>query len=228
MFQFKRLVFIFLTVLFQVAVGYSYPLTMPENCLQNQKTPCLVKFQKNEKLDYKNINIVAPQESVLNITNFKTMTLGLSHGRLIVDFKKPEASLQIANLIFNDGPMYLERHGNKTIVISGETYARIELIEDHQDKADPKVKTSVMDKIAFIEHLSKYYSKKQDFKTVLRLVFPIYLATHQAEVEHQKKQLQRSIASVEYREEQERLKQADIKAEQKKNRDLFFQRTFKQ
>ncbi len=221
MFQFKGLLFIFLTFSLQAAIGYSYPLMMPENCLQNQKTPCLVKFQKNEKLDYKNIVITASQESVLKITDFKMMNVGLNHGRLIVEFKKPEASLEIETLTFKDGPMYLERHGNGMIVISGETYKRIDL-------NDKVVKISVMDKMAFIEHLSKYYSNKQQFKTVLHQIFPTYLSTHQAEVEHQKKLLQRSIASVEYREEQERLKQAEIKDQQKKNRDLFFQRTFKQ
>ena len=223
MFHFKGLFFIFLTVLLQAAIGYSYPLMMPENCLQNQKTPCLVKFQKNEKLDYKNIHITASEESVLKMTNFNEMTVELNHGRLIVEFKKP-GSIHLAKLTFKEGPMYLERHGSKTIVISGETYSRIELSDD----SNGEVKTSVMDKMAFIEHISKYYSNKQQFKTVLGQIFPIYLATHQAEVEHQKKRLQRSIASVEYREEQERLKQAEIKAQQKKNRDLFFQRTFKQ
>lgn len=224
MHHFKGFVFAFLTLLLQATVGYAYPLMMPESCLQNQKTPCLVKFQKNEKLDYKNITLAAPQEAVLKITDFKSMNIELGHGRLIVEFKKSAASLQIGQLTFNDGPMYLERHGRKTIVISGETYARIEFSDD----SHVEVKTSVLDKMAFIEHLAKYYSNKQQFKTVLSQIFPIYLATHQAEVERQKKQLQRSIASVEYREEQERLKQAEIKAQQKKNRDLFFQRTFKQ
>lgn len=221
----KSLNFIFFSLILQTTFVQANPIMMPENCLQNQKAPCLVKFKKNEVLDYKNIHFMAPQESVLKITEFKKMNLGLNHGRLIIKFVKPEASLQVSELIFRKGPMYLERHADRTIIINGENYKRIEISDA---PSGPTVKTSVMDNFAFIEHLSKYYSNKEQLKTVLRQIFPVYLATHKKEVEQQKQQLQRSIASVEYREEQERIKQAEIKAQQKKNRDLFFQRTFKQ
>ena len=198
---------------------------MPENCLSNQVAPCLVKLKRNENLDYKNYNFVAVQESILKITDFKTTKLVMSYGRLIINFKK-QTSLQIYENVFNKGPIHLERHENKTTVISGDDFKRIDFLESQQDLVS--VKSSVMDKKAFVEHLSKYYSNKNHFKSVLSQVFPIYLTTYKKDVDDQKKQLQRSIASVEFREEQERLNQAEIKAQQQNNRETFFQRTFKQ
>ena len=217
--------FIVLYFLVQSPICHSYPLMMPENCLKTQKAPCLLKFKKSERLEYKNLALTAVQESVLKITDFQKMNIELSQGRLIVEFENKMASLFFYEQIFTKGPMYLERHENKTIIISGENYKRIEFGES---QGQINTKTMVMDKIAFVEYLSRYYSNKQQFKSVLQQIFPVYLSTYKADVVDQKQQMQRSIASVEYREQQERLKQAEIKAQQQNNRDTFFQRTFKQ
>ncbi len=221
----KWLNFIILLFLVQSSICYSYPLMMPENCLKNQKAPCLIKLKRNERLNYKDLAFTAAEESVLKVTDFQKMSAELSQGRIIVEFENKKTSLFFYEQIFNQGPMYLERHADKTIIISGENYKRIEF----NDSQNPiNIKTMVMDKVAFVEHLSKYYSNKQQFKSVLQQIFPVYLSTYRADVEDQKQQMQRSIASVEYREQQERLKQAEIKAQRQNNRDTFFQRTFKQ
>ena len=221
----KWLYFMILLFLVQNPICYSYPLMMPENCLKNQKAPCLVRLKKNERLDYKNLTFTAVKESVLKVTDFKIMSAELNQGRLIVEFENKEASLFFYELSFTQGPMYLERQGDKTIIMGGENYKSIEFDES---QSPIHIKTRVLDKVAFVEHLSKYYSNKQQLKSVLQQIFPVYLSTYRADLEEQKQKMQRSIASVEYREKQERLKQAEIKAQRQNSRDTFFQRTFNQ
>lgn len=215
----------FLILLFKSFSGFADQLSVPENCFNEKKAPCLMHFDKlsSLELDKKTIQIIVSEQALIKWTVFDDVfELDVLKGKIQIKSKNLK-TFKINNNLFATKHLFISREADivKTLKIEDFTLNQYSVLSNSDLK-----KSEFLSKKDLVDFVSIFFEKSNDLKLFLHTIENSWNKEFNKLAQSQTKVLERSIASAQ---EQEKIKQQQIlqqKEQKKKVRDLLFYRTF--
>lgn len=207
-------------------------LSIPENCLIQETSPCLLKSSENQILKSKSkmFSLAVEAESIIKILQFSSpYQFELIQGKVIVG----ATSKSPIQFTLNQVPFH-----SKTIFAKFDTEKRLQVYdaknfilaeyESATEKQQEVVirKSEFLAKLDMIRFLSEFYPNKKSLLSYLKSIESSWKNELKLQTKDQTIALQRSIASIEKAEQESKAQAEKEAAELKKVRRQFFYRTF--
>lgn len=212
---------------------WALAIQVPEQCLEQKKTPCLVKLEAATQLKSSFFNIDSVQETLLRIVQFDP--------EIKAEVIKGDFKIQSGYLMYIDGYKtesrswsYIRKEGLDYKLLNSEEIDLLSFGLDYKNKSTQYVliKKEFLDKKLFFDFVHSFYSSNADFKKDFEHLSEKYKNKLEQDTELQTRKLQekmdRQIASVKAAEELKEKRRAEIELDRKKTRQMFFMRTFEQ
>lgn len=207
-------------------------LSVPENCLQQEISPCLVKVGENRTLKSKSalFSFVVAEDSIFKILQFSSpFKFELLQGKMVVQSgSKKTIQFTLNDVPFDSKTVFAKfGEGRRLQVYDSKNFILSEY-EQAENLGQEAVlrKSEFLAKLDMIRFLSEFFFSKKSLLGYLKSIELSWKNELKIQTNDQTIALQRSIASIEKAEEQSKA-QAEKEAEElKKVRRQFFYRTF--
>lgn len=218
--------------LFIIFIGHhSLAIEVPENCIQEEKAPCVVKDLKNFSVGG---HLFKPsKETLMKILTFNPLKVELIYGTFRIQISsKREISIDQLKHKLKD-VVYYKKNPQGYNVMKSSDLDFMTLVRSKTGTQDYIVdKYELLNKKEFAQFISHFYSSKSEYESDLKNLSVLYKSKLELESKNENEVLQSSLSrKIASEEAEERKRERDllkIKTEREKTRQQFFQRTFQQ
>lgn len=153
------------------------------------------------------------------MTDFKNLNLEPVVGGFII--LGTQSKVSVKDLSLTHFPSYADNTKGQLEVIDGKDFFVFKFTEGDTERY-------LLDREPFIKKLAGFYNNTDQLKADYKTISPIYDKSFKQDVVVHKRILSRRIASVEEQKKQEAARARLIREQQRKNKEIFFKRTFVQ
>lgn len=207
-------------------------LSIPENCLTKEISPCLIKTTERQVLQghSKNFMLTTDENTVVKVLQFETpIQIKLLQGRLTLRSGLKKALVfQLNDVKFESIMLFAGVDQDKKMkVYDAQNFilSAYDLPTSDQDEVVIS-KSEFLSKLDMIRFLSAYFPEKKSLQTYLHSIENNWKKELEIQAKSQTIALKRSIASIEESQNEEKRRHKAEEAELKKVREMFFYRTF--
>lgn len=194
-------------------------VSQPSDCLLRQTLPCTFKSITRHKSTIGKTEFVFLKNAIVKITDFANLNLEPVLGGFILTASK--SSVSVKGVPLTKFPSYADITKDQVEVVDGKDFYIFKFTEDESERY-------LLDREPFIKKLASFYSNVDVFRTEYKNISPTYNKSFKQDVALHKRILTRQIASVEQEKMQEADRQRRLREQQRKNKEIFFKRTFVQ
>lgn len=202
-----------------VALSNDEIVSQPADCYVKQTLPCTFKSTARHQTVINQTTFVFLNNAVVKITDFNQLNLEPVVGGFIVLGSKSSVSVKGVPLI--KFPSYANNTKGQIEVIDGKDFYVFKFVEGETERY-------LLDREPFIKKLAGFYNSVDALKAEYKNISPIYNKSFKQDVALHKQILTRKIASVEEQKKQEAERNRRLREQQRKNKEIFFKRTFAQ
>ncbi len=216
-------------------------IQVPEDCILNQESPCLVKARQSAVAEWNKIKIQFSKDSVIQLEK--------SNDKINVEIKQGFLILQSADKYKISGyevntlkQQFIKKNINEIHLLDSNNLDFKTLSFENQNPPQDKdlknlaslvlQKSELLNREALVQYLSEFYTSKELLKKELASLSKQYQNRLNEDSKKQTEALQnhihREIASEENVEKRRIAEQEKVLLERKRSRQLFFMRTFEQ
>lgn len=194
-------------------------VSQPADCLSKQTLPCTFKSIARHSSAIGNTQFVFLKNTVVKVLDFASLNLEPVVGGFVITASKSSVSVKGVSLA--KFPSYADTTKGQVEVIDGKDFYVYKFSEGEPERY-------LLDREPFIKKLAGFYNNIESLKAEYKNISPIYNKSFKQDVVLHKKVLTRRIASVEEEKKQEAERLKRLREEQRKNKEIFFKRTFVQ
>ena len=194
-------------------------VSQPSDCYIKQSLPCTFKSISRHKSVMNNTEFVFLKNAVVKITDFTNLNLEPIVGGFIVTGAKGKVSVK--GIPLTQFPSYADTTKDQVEVVDGKDFFIFKFTEGETERY-------LLDREPFIKKLAAFYNNPEQLKADYKNISPIYNKSFKQDVVVHKRILSRRIASIEEQKKQEAARARQIREQQRKNKEIFFKRTFVQ
>lgn len=223
--------FLSLSVLLCASLAVAEVIQVPENCIQTETAPCLVRSVKQETLLSKNqdYSYLIDENSITKWTSFgEEIDVEVVAGTLFV--KKAESNQKLFKLNgikLSANSFFAVREKQQLKILDGEKFVMSEYqLSSNAEVGTVLVKVDFLEKQSLIKYLAQFFKTKSQLVQYLKKTQSKWSIEFAQQNKNQTKVLKRSIASVEDEERQNLQRKLQAEKELKRVRQEFFYRTF--
>ncbi len=208
---------------------------VPDKCVQEKVSPCLIQFNSNDKISWDTEKISAKAGTLLKMNRIE----GISDIEVKAGLIKIESSkkYKISGYdISTQKSQYVKNTDQKILILDSESLDLKTLTAENSksEKISNYVlfRSDLLSRKNLVEYLAQFYSNQAEFKKDLGVISKTYQLRLESDLLTQAQVLQnssnREIASVENEEKRRVADKKQNDDNRKRSRNLFFMRTFEQ
>lgn len=223
---------LFSFLLFFTGYASAEILSIPENCLAQEVAPCLIKTSENQNLKSHSGQFIlaATEDTIVKIIQFTSpFQFELLQGKVIIrSSTKKVIEFTLNDVRFATRVVFAQFNQERRL----QVYDTMKFILSEYEQGLQKGQESVIRKAEFlakrdmIRFLSEYFVNKKYLVVYLKSIEASWKKEFKVQTNDQTIALQRSIASIEKVEAEDKRQTAEEAEELKKVRSQFFYRTF--
>lgn len=213
----KQIIVILLFFVSMSAFANDQLVSQPSDCLVEQTLPCTFKSISRHKAKLNNTEFVFLKNAVIKISDFSNFNLEPIVGGFIVLGTKGQVSARGVPL--TKFPSFADNTKGQVEVIDGKDFYVFKFNDGESERY-------LLDREPFIRKLAGFYNNVDALKAEFKIISPIYNKSFKQDVALHKQILTRRIASVEEEKKQQVERARQIREQQRKNKEIFFKRTF--
>ncbi len=201
-------------------------MQIPENCLTEQKSPCLTKIsEQNENISVSGNLIRVVKDSILQWDLFRPQTeLSILHGFIHVE--KIQQAFKVNQILLSEGQRLIARKQHELQMLDTQSFLLSTYTLNSVQTNSVLEKSIFLEKVELIQFVAYFFDQKKPFKEFLKAIESRWKDQLSTQAAIQTKILKRAIASDESVVKSHELARRKIQQEHKKVRDEFFYRTF--
>ncbi len=213
---------------------------VPDSCVENKITPCLIKAKANIKLTWSgSVDLELIKEALVEVQqNESAPRFDILSGfvRLhSIDSLKQNYKIY-GYEVKTDQAQYVSVQSGQIEVFDSQALDLKTFAQETNSKASERSfvlhKSAFLNRAELVRYLARFYPDSKSMKSVLSKLTVAYkekLTSGSAQqAEFLKKKQDREIASIELEEKRRVAEQIQQEKDRKRSRELFFMRTFKQ
>lgn len=194
-------------------------VSQPAGCLIHKSVPCTFKSLARRVVRIGSAEFVFLKGAVVKIEEFAPLTIEpLVSGFIILSSRDP---ISVKGVSLSQFPSYADTTKDQIEVIDGKDFFVFRITSDEPERY-------LLDREPFIKKLASFYTNVNSLRADYKNISPIYNKSFKQDLADHKKTLTRKIASLEEQKEEEAKRQRRIREQQRKNKEIFFKRTFVQ
>lgn len=194
-------------------------VSQPSECLAKKTLPCTFKAISRHKAMVDKTEFVFLKGTVVKVTNFSQLGLEPIVGGFIVTGS--EAPVSVKGVSLTKFPSYADTTKGQIEVIDGKDFYVFKFTDDEAERY-------LLDREPFLKKLSYFYNDIESLRTEYKNISPIYNKSFKQDVALHKRIITRRIASIEEEKKLEAERQRQLRELQRRNKEIFFKRTFVQ
>lgn len=201
-------------------------IQVPDNCIAKEAWPCLVKsvgvneIKLTRALEFLTVRL--EPKTILKVNSFENLVVIDGGFQIRQDSEQPKSIMVQGIKIPPSKLSYVKKTALQVEILNS---ANLDLITLYKDQ---NKQVNFMSRKQMIDFVSGFSLNTKSSKSDLALLVKHHSIRLKTETELQQNQIQRSIASVEAQQKQDAEARQKQLREQKKIKELFFKRTFKE
>lgn len=213
---------------------------VPDSCVENKMSPCLIKAKTNVKLTWGNrVKLELYPDALVEIQeNDSSLRFDILSGfvRLQSNENVKQAYKIFGYEVKTDQVQYVSAQSGQIEVFDSQSLDLKTFAQETNSKASERIfvlhKSEFLNRAELVRYLVRFYPDVKSMKSVLSKLSVAYQQKLTSEsvqqAEFLKKRQDREIASIEQEEKRRVTEQIQQEKDRKRSRELFFMRTFKQ
>lgn len=201
-------------------------MQIPENCLTEQKSPCLTKVsEQSENISVSGNLIRVVKDSILQWDQFRPQTeLSILQGFIHVE--KNQQAFKVNQILLSENQRMIARKQQELRMLDTNSFLLSTYTINSVQSNSVLEKSVFLEKVELIQFVAYFFDQKKPFKDFLKGIESRWKDQLSTQAAMQTQILKRAIASDESVVRNQELARHKIQQQHKKVRDEFFYRTF--
>lgn len=207
-------------------------ISIPENCISEEVSPCLLKSTENKTLQGKSklFSLSVEEEAIVKIIQFSSpFKFELLQGKIFIQSaSKKKIQFSLNEINFDSKAIFAKLNSEHRLQVYDTKNFILAEYEPGIEKNKETVirKSEFLSKIDMVRYLAEFFQNKRSFVSYLKSIESRWKDELKSQTNDQTIALQRSIASIEKAEADAKELSKKEAEELKKVRRQFFYRTF--
>jgi hypothetical protein len=213
---------------------------VPDSCIENKKSPCLIKAKTNVQLTWGNqVDLELSKEALVEVQESEnSLRFDVLSGFARLQSKdKDKQNYKIFGFeVITNQVQYVSAQRGQVEVFDSQSLDLKTFVQEKNLKSSERIfvlhKSEFLNRAELVRYLARFYPDLKSIKSALSKLSVSYQKKLTSEsvrqAEFLKKKQDREIASIELEEKRRIAEQIQQEKDRKRSRELFFMRTFKQ